>query len=96
MANVVAIYAARTLVSATALKFYALVFSALGIAVFVSIPNVFANLVNVAGGGAGSVVFFVISAVLGTTLLVQLALALGAIAAISLVTPVFRTSRAFA
>jgi len=90
MASVAVIYAARKLVSMTALKLYALVLSLGGIVAFVSISNVFANFVNVAQGGVGSIALFTISAVLGTTLLVQVALALCAAATISLVVPVFR------
>lgn len=96
MGNVAAIYAVRSLASATALKFYALIFSVGGMVSLVSLPNIAANFVNVAEGGAGSVAFFVVSAILGTTLVVQLALVMGAFAAISLVTPVFRGRSSFA
>ncbi|MDP4020612.1 MAG: hypothetical protein Q8P58_01020 [Candidatus Adlerbacteria bacterium] len=90
MGNIAVIYAARKLVSITALKLYALVFSLGGIVAFVSVSNVMSNFVNVAHGGVGSIALFTVSAVLGTTLLVQVALALCAAATISLVVPVFR------
>jgi len=97
MSQVAAIYAARIVFSATALKLYALVGSALGLITLVSISNVATNFVNVAEGGVGSIAVFVASAVLGTTLFVQLALLVGAAATISLVTPVvFRHSRTLA
>src|SRR3989344_2750865 len=97
MMNVATVFALRKLVSATALKLYALVLSLGGVVALVSVSNVIANLVKVAEGGVGSVAFFVVSAVLSTTLVVQVALLLGAFAAISLVTPALRSgSRAFA
>jgi len=98
MANITLIYAARILKSATALKLYALIGSAVGLVALVSISNVVANFVNAAEGGVGSMAVFTVSAVLGTTLVVQLALAVAAASAISLVVPVvFRTSgRSFA
>ncbi len=96
MMNVATVFALRKLGSATAIKLYALVLSLGGVVAFVSISNVIANLVKVAEGGVGSVAFFAVSAVLGTTLVVQVALLLGAFAAISLVAPALRSSRAFA
>lgn len=99
MGSVAVIYAARALFSITAFKVYALVLSLGGIVAFVSVPHVASNFVNVAqGGGVGSVALFVVSAVVSTTLLVQLALMVGAVAALLLVVPVvFRThTRSFA
>lgn len=96
MGSVSVIYAARKLRSVTAIKVYALLLSGAGLVTLVSVPNIAANFVKVAEGGVGSVAVFAVSAVLGTTLVVQLSLILGAFAAISLVTPVFRGSRAFA
>ena len=90
MGSVAVIYATRALLSMTALKVYALVLSAAGIVAFVSISNVATNFVNVAEGGVGSVAIFVVSAIVGTTLLVQLALAVGAVSAFLLVAPVLR------
>lgn len=84
MASVGVIYAARTLASVTALKLYVLAFSAAGIAAFVSVPNVLQNFQAVIANGPDTAVFFVVSAILGTTLVVQCALAMGAVAALSL------------
>ena len=96
MGNIAVIYAARKLMSVTALKFYALVFSGASLAAFVSLPSIAENFVKVAEGGVGNVALFVFSALLSTTLVVQLAVVLGAFAAISLVTPALRGGRAFA
>lgn len=96
MANVALVYATRLMLSRTALKLYALLGSAAGIVALVSISNVATNFVNVAQGGVGSVAVFTVSAVLGTTLIVQVALAVAAFSAVSLVTPFFRHSRALA
>jgi len=96
MGNVAVIYAARRLAGATALKLYALVLSFVGIVAFVSIPNVAANFVNVAQGGVEGALVFIISAVVGTALLVQVSLVVAAVAAVSLVVPVFRGGRSFA
>ncbi len=90
LASVAVIYAARKLTSAFAFKVYGLVVSALGIAAFVSLSNVMANFASVADGGLANIVTFVVSAVLGTTLVVQLALALAAFASGSLVVDVAR------
>lgn len=95
MTNVAVIYLWRKCFGVTALKLYALALSAGGVVALVSITNVFANLVKVSEGGVGSIAFFLLSAVLGTTILVQAALVIGAFAAISLITPMFRGSRAF-
>lgn len=99
MASVAVIYATRMLVSATALKLYALAVSAAGIAAFASIPNVLHNLELVASSGPANVVFFILYAVLGTTIVVQFALAVGAAAAVSLLVSAVRgvlPGRAFA
>ncbi|HVV15261.1 MAG TPA: hypothetical protein VHD55_02605 [Candidatus Paceibacterota bacterium] len=84
MASVGVIYAARALMSATAIKLYALVASFAGIVFFASVPHVAANFFSVAHSGPTSVVFFVVYAVLSTTVVVQFALAVGAAAAVSL------------
>ncbi len=93
MANVTLIYAARIATSATALKLYTLALSVLGLAALVSISNIAANFVNVlTQGGVGGVLGFVISALLGTTIVVQLTLAVAAASAALLVAPVLRPS----
>ena len=84
MASVAVIYAVRALVSATALKFYALAVSTAGIVVFASVPHVLLNFESVASHGPASVAIFIVYAVLSTTVVIQFALAVGAAAFISL------------
>jgi hypothetical protein len=91
MTNVAVIYMARKFFGFTALKFYALVVSLVGIATLVSVSNVTANLTNVAQNGAESVVAFLVAAVLGTTLMVQVVLVLGIAAALSLLADAIRS-----
>lgn len=79
MASVAIIYALRQLTSSLALKVYGLTLSVVGIVAFVSLSNVLSNLALVAQGGVFNVGTFVLSAVLGTTLVVQMALVVGAI-----------------
>lgn len=92
MASVAVIYAARSLTSATALKVYVLALSLGGVMALVSVSDVAANTATVAHGGVWSLTAYLFAAVLGTTLVVQLALAAGAAALISLFAPVFRTT----
>ncbi|HWB33974.1 MAG TPA: hypothetical protein VG753_01465 [Candidatus Paceibacterota bacterium] len=94
MGTVGAIYIARSLVSATALRMYALLVSLAGIIAFASVPHVVLNFLTVAHSGPGGVALFVLYAVLGTTIVVQLALAVGATAAVSLLVSFVRTSAA--
>jgi hypothetical protein len=84
MGTVAAIYAWRLLISFTAVKLYTLIFSLIGIALLVSVPNVFENFSHVAQGGVASIWVFILSAIVGTTLLVQFALLLGTLSFISL------------
>ncbi|HVU80337.1 MAG TPA: hypothetical protein VHD37_03175 [Candidatus Paceibacterota bacterium] len=84
MASVGVIYAVRKLLGPTALKLYALTLSLAGVTTFASVPSVLHNFQSVAVAGPGSVALFVVYAVLGTTIIVQFALAVGATAAISL------------
>ncbi|MEI6864090.1 MAG: hypothetical protein WCK46_01825 [Candidatus Adlerbacteria bacterium] len=84
MASVAVVYTARRLTSRFALECYALALSFVGTVFFVSLPHVAANLSNVAGGGAGSIEAFIISAVLGTKLIVQLALVVGTCALVAM------------
>lgn len=85
MATVAVVYMARRLTSRTALELYALVVSVIGIVAFVSVSNVTANLGNVAQNGIESIVAYIVAAVLGTTIIVQIALVLGVVAFLSLV-----------
>ena len=91
MTSVAVIYAVRRLMGATALKVYALLLSAAGIVFFVSLSNVLENFAVVASGGIASIGVFAVSAVLGTTLLVQLALFLGTLSLLSLCADALRT-----
>ena len=93
MASVAVIYTTRLFVSTTAIKLYILLISAGGIVAFVSVSNVIHNLESVAHGGAPSIAVFIVSAIVGTTLVVQLALALSAAAFVSLLTPAFSSFR---
>jgi len=84
MAGVALIYMARALVSRVALECYALVFSLAGIATLASLPNVVQNLVMVSQSGVGGVAVFFASAIVSTTIAVQVALVLGGAALASL------------
>ena len=91
MTNVAVIYIVRKFTGFTALKLYALVVSILGIATFVSVSNVMTNFTHVAQGGVESIVTFVIAAILGTTIAVQIALLLGVAAVLSLIVDAVRS-----
>lgn len=93
MANVAMIYTARKLVGKTALKCYVLLACFAGIAFFVSLPHVAHNFGDVAHGGVGSIALFILTAVLSTTILVQIALLLSAAAFVSLITDYLRGTR---
>lgn len=82
MAGVAVVYTARMLTSRFALECYALALSFAGTAYFVSLPNVAANLLHVASGGLPSISTFLVSAVVGTKLVVQLALLVGTAAVV--------------
>lgn len=85
MAGVGLIYIGRKLASPLAFQWYALILSAVGIAMFVSLPNVVQNFQAVAAaGGLPSITNFVLSAVTSTTVIVQLWLVLGVVAVLSL------------
>lgn len=84
MSSVAVVYLGRAFLSPRALKLYAAGLSAAGIVAFVSVGNVLQNFLIVAEGGMVPVFGFIVAAVMGTTLLVQLALFLGACAAGSL------------
>ena len=84
MASVAVIYTARRLTSRFAFECYALALSFAGAAYFASLPHVAANLLNVASGGVPSIGTFVVSAILGTKLVVQVAVAVGACALVAL------------
>ncbi len=91
MASVAVVYAARQLTSATALKVYALGVSLAGVAAFVSVPHVAANFIAVESGGLGSITSYLLSAVTGTRLVVQLALGVATVAGVSFVVDAARS-----
>lgn len=93
MGAVAAIYAGRLATSAMALKIYALLVLCVGIVFLVSVQNVFINLSHVAQGGVSSTILFIISAILGTTLIVQCVLALSAVTFISLFADMMRARK---
>lgn len=94
MASIAIVYAVRKATSRIALECYALVLSFAGAAVFVSLPHVAANLSNVASGGIVSIGAFFISAVLGTKLIVQLALLVGISALVLMAVDIARSGSA--
>jgi hypothetical protein len=85
MSAVAVIYLVRKALSPRALSLYALALSAAGVVAFVSVGSVLHNLFTVAAGGPANIAVFIISAVAGTTLLVQLSLFVGAFATGALV-----------
>ncbi len=84
MAGVAVIYAVRRLTSRTALECYALFVSAFSVTMLVSLSHVTANLILVSHRGLISLVLYFFSAVLGTTLVVQIALVIGTLATLSI------------
>jgi len=78
MAGVAVVYTARKLTSRFAFECYAFVLSFAGAAYFVSLPNVFQNLIQVAQGGVVGIGIFFLTAVLQTKIAVQVALFIGA------------------
>ncbi|HVY73168.1 MAG TPA: hypothetical protein VG984_03960 [Candidatus Paceibacterota bacterium] len=94
MASVGVIYIARKLTSRIALECYALLLSFAGAAYFVSLPNVIANFAHVAQGGLVSIGAFLVAAVLGTKLVVQIAVIVGAGALLAMVADIVRSTPA--
>lgn len=94
MASVGIIYVARKLTSRLALECYALILSLVGVAYFVSLPNVVANFTHVAQGGLVSIGAFLVAAVLGTKLVVQVAVLVGAVALALMVVDMVRSTPA--
>jgi hypothetical protein len=92
MASVGVVYTARMLTSRLALECYALVLSVAGAAYSVSLPNVLANFTHVANGGLLSIGTFLVSAVLGTKLVVQVAVAVGAVALVAMGVDIARSA----
>ena len=88
-----AVYATRRFFNPFMLKVYALALSAAGILAFVSLSHVGANFLIVEHNGAFAVGIFLFSAILGTSIIVQIALAVGAGALASLAVDVTRSFR---
>ena len=86
MAGVGVVYMVRQLTCLGALKVYALMASIVGLVLLVSLPHVAANFMLVAHGGVISLGNYVWSAVLSTTVMVQLVLMVGVVAGTSLLT----------
>ncbi len=91
MASVGLIYTVRKLTNPFALQCYALVASIIGISTFVSVPNVAQNFLAVTNGGMTGVATFVVSAIVSTTLVVQVWLLVGGAALLSLFVRVARS-----
>ena len=92
MASVAVIFAVRQLTSRLALELYALALSFGAVGFFVSVPHVILNLESTMRGGLPSVAAFTIAAVVGTKLLVQLALILGFAGAVALFSDIVRSA----
>lgn len=91
MASVGVIHAARRAVSATALKVYALVASVYALGVLVWVSRVEENLLSVMNGGVLAVGNFVLYAAVHTSIAVQAALLVAAVALVSLAADVLRS-----
>lgn len=91
MGNVAAIYAGRKFVSAMAVKLYILCASLIAIASVVSVPHVFANLMQ---AGVTGFATFAFVAVLKTKLLVQIGLLVGCVVLASLIFEFFKNNTA--
>ena len=84
MASVGAIYTARRLVSATALKVYTLVASVYALGILVWVARVEQNFNEAFHGGVNKVLAYLVSAVSHTTVVVQLVLVVAIVALVSL------------
>ena len=93
MASVGVVHVARRLFNPLALKVYVLAFSVAGVATLVSLSHVGANFMTVESHGVLAVGIFFFSAVLGTSIIVQIALAVGALASVSLAADAVRSLR---
>lgn len=91
MASVGAIYAARRLASATALKLYALAASVYALGVLVWVSKIEENLLSIANGGVLAVGNFVLYAAVHTSIAVQAVLLVAAIALVSLAADIVRS-----
>lgn len=80
MATVRTVYGARKLITVTAIKAYVLVAATLSVWKLVWVTRVEENFLQVASGGLPAMGSFVLSAIMNTSLLVQLVLFIGAFA----------------
>lgn len=92
MASVGAIYTARKVFSATALKAYVLVLSALALWKLVWVTRIIQNFTEIEKSGLGSLGNYIVYALLHTHPAVQLTLAIGAIAFVMLAKDLFRAT----
>ena len=91
MGSVAVIYGVRQLVSPIAFACYA-AFSFAALSFFVSVPHIAENLASSAArGGVPTVIGFMIAAVLGTQLVVQLGVLVAAVASTSFVVSATRS-----
>lgn len=93
MGSIAVVYAARRFANPFMLKLYALALSAVGIVALVSLSHVGANFIAAGHHGVPAVAIFLFSAVLGTSIMVQIALAVGAGASLSLLADAARSLR---
>lgn len=77
MANIFAVYVFRRVTDRAAVPWYMLACSMLGLSWLVSIPHVAENFLHVTHYGAYSAAMFLVAAVTGTELLVQIVAAAG-------------------
>ena len=92
MASVAVIHATRRLLSATALKVYALVASVYALGILVWVARVGENFSAALQGGAGKLVSYLAAAVFNTELAVQVVLLVALFALVSLVVDLARSS----
>jgi hypothetical protein len=92
MANVGIIYTARKVFSPTALKLYVFALSALALWKLVWVTRIEQNLLQVMNGGAVAVWNYGIYALLHTNLVVQITLAIAAVAFVGLMVDVLRSA----
>ena len=93
MASVRMIYMFRLLGSRLLLECYVLILSCVGIVTLVSIPHVLQNFSIVASSGLAGIGAFLFSAIVGTRIVVQVALLLGGGAFCFLLADIIRSLR---
>jgi hypothetical protein len=91
MASVAVVHTARRMVSATALKLYALVASIYALGILVWVSKIEENFLNVMNGGVLAVGNYVLYAAMHTTFMVQAVLLVAIVALVSLALDLTRT-----